>query len=121
MYDLFSPYVLAAVGKMPGKKDTAAAKRDAVLDGLGADSIRYHWYSDDDEEKPPPLDPRWLDVGLKTENLNLIHAAGRPGHPGAITFLSKLLGEEIKKKTSNVIDEILLTMTRLQHPGAPTP
>jgi len=89
-----------------------------VLDGLGADSIRYHWYSDNDEAKTPPLDPRWLDVGLKSEDLNLVHAAGRSGHPGATAFLTKLLDEEFKKKTSNTIDEILLTMTRLQHPGA---
>lgn len=118
VYDQFSPYVLAAVGKKPSKKDNAPAKRDAVLDGLDADTftIRYGWYSDD-EEKPPPFDPRWLDVGLQAENLGLVHAAGRPGHPATIAFLTKRFDAELQKK-NNDIEEILLAMARFQHPGA---
>lgn len=118
MYDLFSPYVLAAAGKKAGKKDNAAAKQAAVRDGLDAVTTRDYWHSDDGEEKLPPLDPRWLDVGIQTENLRLVQAAGRPGHPGATAFLTKLFDVEFKKKTSNVSSGIVLAMARLQHPGA---
>jgi hypothetical protein len=122
VYDLFSPYVTAAIGKKPGKKDKAASKRDSVLDGLGADHVPNYWpdaEDDNDEQgKMPALDPRWLDLGLKTEDLGLVHAACQPGHSGAHAFLSNRLAEELAKKTSTAIDDIVVTMIRFEHPGA---
>jgi hypothetical protein len=125
VYDLFAPYVLATVGKKPGKKDKAARaalnKRDAVLSGLDADYIDSYWYYDDeggDEHKPQPLDPRWLDLALKIEELGLVFAAGRPGHAATNAFLSKLLDAELQKKTSNTINDLVQVMARVEHPGA---
>lgn len=129
LYDLFAPFVEAAVGVKPGKKDKAAravlARCESILDGLDADYIPSYWYDEEDEddedgpaEKDPDLDPRWLDLGLKLENIGLVHAARRPGHPAALAFLSKLLDAELKKKQSNTIDDLVQTMIRFEHPGA---
>lgn len=119
VYALFSPYVLATAGKKPNRKDKAFARRDAVLDGLDADYIPSYYLEDEDgEDKTPPLDPRWLDVGLKVEDLALVCAARRPGHRGACAFLSKLADAELKKKDSSSIDDIVQAMAQLEHPGA---
>jgi hypothetical protein len=118
VYELFAPYVLATA-KKAGKKDKSAAKREAVLGGLGAAGIPYYLPTSHDEQaKMPALDPRWLGVGLQAEHLGLVHAAGRPGHAGTIAFLSKRFDEDLKKKGSGNANDILLTMARLQHPGA---
>jgi hypothetical protein len=127
VYDLFAPYVLATVGIKPGKKDKAVRaalnKRDAILDGLDADYIHSYWYDEDEDdgaggdEKTPPLDPRWLDLGVKIENLGLVFSAGRPGHAASDAFLSRLLDAELSKKSSNSIDDIVQVMARVEHPG----
>jgi hypothetical protein len=124
VYEMFAPYVLATVGKKPGKDKAARAafaKREAVLDGLDADYIHSYWYDDDEDEdedeKRPALDPRWLDLALKLEALGLVFAAGRPGHAATNAFLSKLVDAELQKKTSNSIDDLVQVMARVEHPG----
>lgn len=119
VYDLYAPYVEATVGKKRGRKDKAFDKRDAVLDGLDADYIPTYWYDDvNDDDKRPALDQRWLELGLRIEELSLVNAAARPGHKGAHAFLTKVVNGELKKKSSHTMDDIVATMARLDHPGA---
>lgn len=117
-YDTFAPDVLATVGTKRAKKDPAFDRREAIFDGLDADHINFYWYPGENDDRPP-LDPRWLDVGVKAESLGLIHVAARPGHAGVNAYLTKLSDAELaRKKPGSDLDDLLTVMARVDHPGA---
>jgi hypothetical protein len=114
VYDLFSPYLLAAADRRKGKD--AAEKKNAVIEMLGGDSVyRYRHRS----ERERSLDPRWLDLAVKIEHLGLVLAVGRPGHPGAEAFLQGEFESAFKKSgNSDQAREVVTVMVGLQHPRA---
>jgi hypothetical protein len=114
VYDLFAPYLLAAGDKKKGKE--AAEKRDGVVEMLGGDSVYSYVHRSGD--RPPP-DPRWLDLAVTVGDLGLMHAAGRPGHPGAEAHLAAEFAAAFKKSaTSDRVREMLTVMVELRHPAA---
>jgi hypothetical protein len=122
-YDVFSPYLTAKVDEKKKARDPAWARREAVLDGLGADYIS--WYPDDgdeddeDDDEGPPLDPRWLDLAVKLRHLGLVNAAGRPGHPAAEAFLDEEFHARFEKvKNQDQMEDVLTVMVHHQHPRA---
>lgn len=111
VFEQFSPYLLADAKK--GKD--AAAKRDAVLAGMGANHVQYPRYVNHDF---PPLDPRWVDVAVKLKHVGLLGAVGHRGHPAAEAFLRAELDEARKAKAPDRLYAAVTVMTLLRHPAA---
>ena len=111
----FSPYLAEGDGKKKSK-DPARARREAVREALGGGRYRYWW---PDRESVGETDPRWLDVAVQLEDLELVHALIRPGHAGAEAFLQKTF-EATVKKSKDLHDclAVVAAMVRAAHPGA---
>jgi hypothetical protein len=115
-YDAFAPYLAGGMSEKKKGKDPKAAKQKELLDALGAQG--HHYLYNRRNEDCPPLDPRWLDLAVKVGHLDLVLAAGRPGHPGAEHFLHQQFEAELKSKNFGRVFEPLAAMVHLQHPKA---
>jgi hypothetical protein len=114
--EMFSPYLTAKVDAKKKQRDPAWAKREALCEALGGGE--YYYYAADRAETGPPLDPRWLDVAVRIENLGLIRQLARPGHAAANAFLKKTFDETLTKSKS--LDEchgVLASMVYASHPA----
>lgn len=110
----FSPYLAEGDGKKK-PKDPARARREAVRDALGG-GYRYWW---PDRENVADTDPRWLDLAVQLEDLELVYALIRPGHAGAEAFLQRAFEATLKKsKDLHDCHAVVSTMVRADHPGA---
>jgi hypothetical protein len=114
VYDLFSPYVAAKVSGKSKDKDSAWAKREAIITALGGAGISYWGAS----VGGPPLDPRWLDLAVRIKHLGLVHAVRRPGHAGALAFALAEYEAVKKSNSQNSIVEAVTVLVRLGHPRA---
>lgn len=131
VYDLFSPYLLAAIDEKKKSRDPAALKREQVVDVLISNwRWRRSYYDDDDldeldgedeDSKPKGVqwDPRWLDAAIKVKNMEVVSEHARPNHAACNALLSEVFNESLKK-SKDLYDchESLETMVRIQHPGA---
>ncbi|MGL6076174.1 MAG: HEAT repeat domain-containing protein [Fimbriiglobus sp.] len=117
LYDTFSPYITA---KPEGKKRLKFNASDTIIGGIGRPDHWRYWYSDetddDEDEKTKPLDPRWLDLAVKTERLDFIESVVRPGHAGALEFVKKAFDAALKKaKQPHDVSTELELLFRLEH------
>jgi hypothetical protein len=114
VFAIFSPYATAKVDAKKKDRDPAYAKRSAFLKQLG-----QHWYTSRPTDVAPPLDPRWLDVAVRLEDLQLIGRLIRPGHAAANAYLSKTFAEQFKKaKQMHECHDVVSAMVRAAHPDA---
>jgi hypothetical protein len=114
VFAIFSPYVKAKVDAKKKDRDPAYAKRSAILNQLGR-----RWYSPQQTETIPPLDPLWLDVAVQLEDLHLVNCLSRPGHAAANAFLSRTFEEQFKRATQmHECHEVVAAMVRAEHPDA---
>lgn len=119
LYDQFAPHVTAKVDEKKKGKDPARIRRDAVLSVISDPYISWYWGIHEDEDDGPPLDLRWLDLGVKVRNIGLVHAARRPGHPGAEKFLQEEFDAQSKTaKRQEQLDDLLSVMIHMNHPKA---
>lgn len=63
----------------------------------------------------PALDPRWLDLAVERDQVDLVCALARPGHAKANAYLADHLG---KLKDLHEKHDVMSTMLRVQHPMA---
>jgi hypothetical protein len=99
VFDLFSPYLAEPAEGKKRKGDPAAAKRAAIVEVL--------------------VHPRWLDLAVRQQSLELVQALARPGHAGANQLLTAAFDEMLKKsKDAYELGHLLDTMVRVQHPTA---
>jgi hypothetical protein len=114
VFAIFSPYATAKVDAKKKDRDPAYAKRSAILNRLG-----QPWYASGQTDAVPPLDPRWLDLAVRLEDLHLVGRLIRPGHATANAYLSKTFAEQFKKaKQMHDCYEVVAAMVRAAHPNA---
>ena len=124
VFEMFSSYLAAKVDEKKKGRDPAFAKREAVSELL-SDGWRYGYgygltpYEKEEAGKLTELDPRWLDLAVKQNRLDLVQALARPGHAAANALLSTSFAAELKKsKDIHDAGMILRTMVRVNHPEA---
>ena len=114
VFAVFSPYLTAKVDAKKKDRDPAYAKRSAISNQLG-----QHGYPPLRTDVAPPLDPRWLDVAVRLEDLQLVGRLIRPGHAAANAYLSKTFAEQVKKaKQMHECHDVVAAMVRAAHPDA---
>ena len=122
VFEMFSPYLTAKVDEKKKGRDPAFAKREAIGDLLSHGWKWRYGYGELDrsaDENLKDLDPRWLDVAVKQNQLELVQALARPGHAGANALLSAAFAEGLKKsKDLHDTGMLLRTMVRVNHPEA---
>jgi hypothetical protein len=112
VFAVFSPYTTAKVDAKKKDRDPAYAKRSAILNQL-------RQRTPGPTDAAPPLDPRWLDVAVGLEDLQLIGRLIRPGHAAANAYLSKTFAEQFKKaKQMHEFHDVVAAMVRAAHPDA---
>ncbi len=124
LYETFSQYLTAKVDEKKKAKDPAWAKREAIFDAIESGSHFYFWLDDDDSRfddedrpKPPPYDPRWLDLAIKLQRLELVQALARPDHKEALAFVFSYFQKELKtSKSPDGLRNELYAMFRFHHP-----
>ncbi|MBY0514243.1 MAG: HEAT repeat domain-containing protein [Gemmataceae bacterium] len=117
VFGLFAPHVAAGADEKKKGKDRGRERQAAVLDGLGAGHI--YWHYDRNEGYDHPLDPRWLDLAVQVEHLGLVHAVRRPGHAGAEAFVWAEYEAQAKKvKQPQELADVLTVLVHLPHPRA---
>jgi hypothetical protein len=118
VFELFSRYLTAKVDEKKKQRDPAFAQRAAIIETLTA-GRRYYATIGDEQQEIKDLDPRWLDVAVAQQNLELVQVLARPKHDAANSLLAKAFAETMKKaKDSTECHLILATMIRIQHPAA---
>lgn len=121
VFDLFSPYLAVRGADAKKKKagDKAAAeKADAVVTMLKEQGVAYlagrrlvRWEAN--------WDPRWLDMCVERNDLELVRNLVIPGHAGASKLLWDAFEAEAKKtKDRHGVRSILEALIRVEHPGA---
>jgi hypothetical protein len=119
VFDIFSPWL---AGQSDGKKkkgDPTPGNRDAILNALGQGRHHYYYAKLSQSEEMPSLDPRWLDIAVEIEHLELVHHLIRPGHTAADAFLKKTFAAALKKaKQSSDCHQAVSAMVQAQHPDA---
>jgi len=114
VFAIFSPYATAKVDEKKKDRDPAYAKRAAILNQLGQPR-----YTSGRTEAAPPLDPRWLDLAVRLEDLPLVGRLIRPGHAAANAFLSKTFAAQVKTaKQMHECHEVVAAMVRAGHADA---
>jgi len=105
VFDNFSPYLMP-----PGqvKKAVQTAKSNAIIQYLTWSFYGEHC-----------LDPRWLEVAMRIDNIGLIRGMGSPGNPMLIAYLKSkaehLFEYNPKAEQFRILVE---TMVQLKHPDA---
>lgn len=122
VYAMFSPYLTAKVDDKKKKRDSAFAKREAIGEVI-TQNWRWRRYDplDAGEENNllSKLDPRWLDLAVARNHLELVQALARPGHAKANQLLGQVFDERLKKsKDLWECGQVVQTMVRVQHPAA---
>jgi hypothetical protein len=123
VFDLFSPYLTAGVNEKKKGRDPAWAKREAIIELLVRGGARRHVAGYDsglhEIEAAADLDPRWLDVAVKLERVDLVQGLAVPGHAGANALLSRVFHERLARpKDDYGLIGILGAMIHVSHPEA---
>lgn len=123
VFERFSPYLTAKVDEKKKQRDTAYAKREAIVGLIAQGRTRcYGDPHDCDAEKfdlVAKLDPRWLDLGVKIDRIDLVQALVVPGHAKANDMLLKVFRQRLAKSADDYeLLGILGTLIRMRHPKA---
>ncbi len=126
-YDVFHVYVDNAK-KAKTKKRAAQSKAEAITQAIcnHVGSIYHYWYETVDSEREQEVvrnrdkvDPRWLDLAVKHDNLELIYALARPDHKACHKALETELKKRLKmKRVDYHLMDVMLAIVRAQHPDA---
>jgi hypothetical protein len=121
VFELFSPYLTAKVNAKK-TREPAYAKRQAIISAITCGS---RWWFDDQANHPEEsataagLDPRWLDLAVKLEQIDLVMALAKPGHTQANEFLARQFEQQLAKtKDVTSVIAVLSAMIRVGHPAA---
>lgn len=122
-HEEFSPLLKEPAEKRARKSSEERDRATALIDVLTSGSNRFfhhRWMgvARSDERRRAilrELDPRWLDVAVEAQSVDLVCALARPGHSQANQFLSDHL---ISLKKPHEALQVLETMVRIGHPGA---
>ncbi len=123
VFAMFSPYVSGKFHLRKKNRDLAAAKRAAVVAVLTGNAHRLRHTGivgpTRSLDLAKHLDPRWLDLAVDQEHLELVQALAIPGHAGANKLLSKSFEAQLKKsKDAWEMVNLLRTMVSVEHPEA---
>ncbi len=120
VFALMSPYLTAKVDEKKKNRDSAYAKREAIIELLRRG--RRHWYHGRDHDPMAATanrDPRWLDLAVKLGRADLVQTLAVPGHTSANALLAELFQQQLGKTGDHQeAVGILDTMIRVGHPGA---
>jgi hypothetical protein len=117
VYAIFSVHVTAKVDDKKKQRDPAWAKREAIVAAI---TERHDVGSESDQQdEPPALDHRWLDLAVEMKQLPLVRHLIRPGHQKANDFLKQTFSETFKKaKQLHDCQEVVACMIHAAHPEA---
>ncbi|HUE71141.1 MAG TPA: HEAT repeat domain-containing protein [Pirellulaceae bacterium] len=122
VFEMFSPYLAAKGDEKKKGRDAVSAKRQAIAASLTFGS--QAWYHDHNPENVHTqairnLDPRWLDLAVAQQDLEIVQALARPNHAAANKLLGECFEQRLKKsKDPWQCGQILHTMVRIKHPAA---
>jgi hypothetical protein len=118
-FKVFSVYI-----DPKAKKRSAEAERsEAVLSEVSDHSaIRYFWYSsspfeDDDDDRPVPLDPKWMTLGIEYDLPMLVYSMASVKNKELHKYLSSKLSTKPKKDDDDDL-VVAIAMLRSEHPDA---
>ncbi|TWT34371.1 HEAT repeat domain-containing protein [Blastopirellula retiformator] len=120
VYELFHEYLLVPQTGKKGKAATNARAKAEVVSGTlnkytrGANLL----YDYEPEETPAiKIDPRWLDVAIRADDVALVGQLARPDHPGVIKYLDVHMQRLLKARSESYeLLEALEAMVRINHP-----
>jgi hypothetical protein len=117
VYATFSGYLTAKVDEKKKQRDPAWARREAIIGALN--QRFYHADEPTPEDDLAELDPRWLDLAVQLQHLNLVRRLMRPGHNAAHDFLHTTF-QETFKKAKQLADcyAVVEAMIAAEHPEA---
>lgn len=113
-YRRFSPLIRdRPVGGGSEKESRDESRRSIIQFALGSPNSQPYWDLDDHGElieSPPlrPLDPRWLDIAVETEDLSMMNGVAHPNHPRANAFLSREWSRLGTTRPRDVLPAIML-------------
>lgn len=122
IYELFHGYLVAAKNLKKGKGSAKAASKaetvsTALINNSAVVDMLYDYAPDD--RRVIELDPRWLDLAIETEDLQLVIEIARPKHKGAQDYLETHAQKQLKAKTESYeLLEVLQALIRIEHPQA---
>ena len=123
-FDGFSLLLADLTGKR-GKKRAGVERAEALAAALGSrrHALSHHYfyrgthtYRSFDAgraDKPPELDPRWLDAAVDAGAVELVCDLARPGHDAA----NKFLAENLSGSAPHDEGQVLEAMIRVGHTG----
>lgn len=119
VYQWFSPYLTVKRDKKKGK-DPAFAKQEGLIVAITQEmTSRYHFgdFSKANSDVKP-LDPRWLDLAINLDRLELIFATAKEGDEKSNQALAKILDQATAKGKKGGVNEwmLLATLARVKHP-----
>jgi hypothetical protein len=121
VFDRFSAYLTAKVNEKKKERDPAYVKREAIVESM---LERQYWWRVGPPERDPnqfdllaSLDPRWLDLAIKLQRVDVVLALAVPGHAKANALLAKLFKQRLAKSAEDhELPDVLGTMVRVGHP-----
>lgn len=122
-FEIFSPYLAdgAEGGRKRKRGKPAAPRRHAILSVFLEDyrSTHYHAFYHDVGESIPrdAIDPRWLEIAVQQQILELAAALAVPKHEGLNALLQQAFDQHLKRAMAWEMHVILNTMLRVQHPA----
>jgi hypothetical protein len=128
VYDMFSRFLMGRAGERKRKNDPSLAREEAVANAIlhGEIEPANHDQSDEQRQSALDLDPRWLDLAVECEHLELAMHLAKPEHLPLIAFLEREFrrhfdaGGDVLDNLIRTHDlgQILATMVRIGHPSA---
>jgi hypothetical protein len=120
VFAAFSPYLTARVDEKKKHRDPAWAKRQAIIEQLTSGPARA-CRDAEGARAFDGLDPRWLDLAVRLDRLDLVQALAAPGHDGAGEFLATRFRLGLGRSGGGPDYELLTiveTLVQVGHPGA---
>lgn len=126
-YDAFHVYLDNAKAAKTRKR-AAQSKAEAITQAIchQVGSIYHYWYDLINSEREQEVvrnrdkvDPRWLDLAVKHENMELVYALARPDHKPAHKVLEAELKKRLKMKRIDYhLMDVMLAIIRSRHPNS---
>lgn len=125
VYDTFSPYLQTKVDEKKKNKDPAYQRREMIFSAIESSIPYYYVGLDNDRSKINPMtgrpwpeyDPRWLDLALDLDRLEVALVLARPDHARARDYFKNRFDAKLKKaKSPNDVTSELQALFRVRHP-----
>ncbi|QDU75953.1 hypothetical protein Pan97_29970 [Bremerella volcania] len=126
-YDVFHVYIESGKNAKT-KKRSAQSKAEAITQAICNEigSVYHYWYEIINQEreqevvrKRDQFDPRWLDLAVKHNNMELVYALARPDHKPAHKALEAELQKRLKaKRVDYHLMDFVQAVVRAKHPDS---